>query len=275
MTLHATLSIMLPWRCWSAGHQCTGWPCCSSASLCSWPAPGGATGPQQSAHRSGNEHSRVRSHRRRLLHSTHRLLDGRRREKQAAILMSQRALAEVKNINSRTEIPVGEAFYLKLLRLSIFPPLSLFLNVPCYFGLKTTTWCRSCLVNVTALLTVGLQQLLLGWDGERAVFGRQHHSQADIVLFWGRGPTDQSQQPHRMSLRSRTEALDAKPGGVAQAWRRRKQAFPCRRKRGRGDFSLFKRHKLLLTRFSFGVSKQPKLSEASCYLQLPLHVNLT
>lgn len=73
------------------------------------------------------------------------------------------------------------------------------------------------LLNVTAVLTIGLQQLLLGGDGERAIFSGQHHSQADIVLLRGRGPTDDGQQSHRVGLWSCAEALHAEPGGVAQA----------------------------------------------------------
>lgn len=105
------------------------------------------------------------------------------------------------------------------------------------FGVKENTiwsnkWNR--LLNVTAVLTVGLQQLLLGGDGERAIFGRQHHSQANVVLLWGSGPTDNGQQSHRVGLRSRAEALHAEPGGVAKAWRRREQALPWRWKRKGG-----------------------------------------
>lgn len=89
-------------------------------------------------------------------------------------------------------------------------------------------------VDVAAGLTVGLQQLLLGGDGERAVFGRQHHGQTDVVLLGGRGPADHRQQSHRVRLRSSAEALHAEPGGVAQARRRGKQALPWRwRKRRR------------------------------------------
>lgn len=87
-------------------------------------------------------------------------------------------------------------------------------------------------VAIAAGLTVGLQQLLLGGDGERAVFCRQHDRQADIVLLRGRGPAHHSQQSHRVRLRSSAEALYAKPGGVAQARWRRKQALPWRQ-RGR------------------------------------------
>lgn len=86
-------------------------------------------------------------------------------------------------------------------------------------------------------LTVGLQQLLLGGDGERAVFGRQHHRQADVVLLGGRGPPHHRQQSHGVRLRSRAEALHAEPGGVAQARRRRKQALPWRREEGEEEDS--------------------------------------
>ncbi len=87
------------------------------------------------------------------------------------------------------------------------------------------------LLNVTAVLTVGLQQLLFGGDSERAIFGGEHHSQAHIVLLWGRGPTDYGQQSHRVGLRSCAETFHAEPGGVAEAWRRREQALPWKRKR--------------------------------------------
>jgi len=39
-----------------------------------------------------------------------------------------------------------------------------------------------------ALLTVGLQQLLLGGHAERAVLGGQNHGQTHVVLLGGRGP---------------------------------------------------------------------------------------
>lgn len=95
--------------------------------------------------------------------------------------------------------------------------------------------------KTTSALTVSLQQLLLGRDGERAVFGRQHHSQADVVLLRGGGPTDDGQQPHGVGLRSSTETLHAEPGGVAQAWRRREQALAWRRtKEKRGRFPLIR-----------------------------------
>lgn len=79
-------------------------------------------------------------------------------------------------------------------------------------------------------LTVCLQQLLLGGDGERAVFGWQHHSQAHIMLLRGVGPTDDGQQPHRVGLRGCAEPLHAEPSGVTQAWWGRKQALAWVRK---------------------------------------------
>ena len=85
--------------------------------------------------------------------------------------------------------------------------------------------------RVLGALTVCLQQLLLGGHGVRAVFGWQHHSQANVVLLRGGGPPHDGQQPHRVGLRSRTEALHTEPGGVAQARRRRKQALTWRTKR--------------------------------------------
>lgn len=89
-------------------------------------------------------------------------------------------------------------------------------------------------------LTVCLQQLLLGGDGERAVFGWQHHSQAHIMLLRGVGPTDDGQQPHRVGLRGCAEPLHAEPSGVTQAWWGRKQALAWVRKGGvRKDRGLF------------------------------------
>lgn len=75
------------------------------------------------------------------------------------------------------------------------------------------------------VLTVCLQQLLLGGDGERAIFSRQNHSQADVVLLWGCGPANDGQQSHRVGLRSWAETLHAEPGGVTQTWWRREQAL--------------------------------------------------
>lgn len=80
-------------------------------------------------------------------------------------------------------------------------------------------------LNAPLPLTVGLQQLLLGGDGERAVFGRQHHSQAHVVLLRGGGPADDGQQPHRVGLRGYAEPLHTEPSGVAQARRGREQAL--------------------------------------------------
>ena len=79
--------------------------------------------------------------------------------------------------------------------------------------------------EVSLLLTVGLQQLLLGGDGEGPVLGGQNHGQADVVLLGGGGPAHHCQQPHRVGVRRRAEALHAEPGGVAQARGRRKQAL--------------------------------------------------
>lgn len=78
---------------------------------------------------------------------------------------------------------------------------------------------------VAPLLTVRLKQLFLGGDSDGAIFGRQDHSQADIVLFWGCGPPDDGQQPHRVRLWSWAEPLHAEPGGVTQTWWRREQAL--------------------------------------------------
>lgn len=93
-----------------------------------------------------------------------------------------------------------------------------------------TTWYSEWyrLVNVTTLLTVGLQQLLLSGDGQWAILGWQNHSQANIVLLRGGSSPDDGQQTHRVGVRSRTETLHTEPGGVAQTWRRREQALPWR-----------------------------------------------
>lgn len=81
----------------------------------------------------------------------------------------------------------------------------------------------------TSALTVCLQQLLLGGDGEWAVFGGENHGQADVVLLWGGGPSDEGQQTHRVGLRGRAESLHAEPGGEAETRGRRKRALTWRR----------------------------------------------
>lgn len=130
-TYNIIQSITVPWQCWSAGRRCTAWPCCSSACLCSWPAPGGATGPQRSARRSGNERSRAGSHRRRLLHSTRPLLDGGRAREAGGSIDESEGLGRRKNVNCGllTEIPQGTALYaLQICRLRpLYHPLSLLL----------------------------------------------------------------------------------------------------------------------------------------------------